>query len=246
MGEDGSDVKQMLRDFADIRVTQQAAAEQLKNLKQKLNLKKEELAFALSILTDLRQESMEKMNMIGNIGDLVGEIPEYKKRISLLSESVDQTQRVTQEKLEEISRVQQKQDRDNAMVEERIEGERVKERAREETNIEELEKLLRGAQEIEMENAQRQMEREKLKVEEQTGRLEEENRLMREKHKREIQAMNNQLLEANKASDQSKEISMEVVRKEMEMMKQEYEGKLGDLAKQISAFKERKAGQAAP
>ena len=92
----------------------------------------------------------------------------------------------------------------------------------------------------------RQMEREKLKVEEQTGRLEEENRLMREKHKREIQAMNNQLLEANKASDQSKEISMEVVRKEMEMMKQEYEGKLGDLAKQISAFKERKAGQAAP
>ena len=29
MGEDGSDVKQMLRDFADIRVTQQAAAEEL-------------------------------------------------------------------------------------------------------------------------------------------------------------------------------------------------------------------------
>ena len=132
------------------------------------------------------------------------------------------------------------------MVEKRIEGERLKERAREETNIEELEKLLRGAQEIEMENAQRQMEREKLKVEEQTGRLEEENRLVQEKHKRKIQAMDNQLFEANKASDQSKEISMEVVRKEMEMMKQEYEGKLGDLAKQISAFKERKAGQAAP
>ena len=89
------------------------------------------------------------------------------------------------------------------------------------------------------------MEREKLKVEEQTGNLEEENRLMQEKHMRKIQAMNNQLLEANKASDQSKEISMEVVRKEMEMRKQEYEGKLGDLAKQIAAFKERKAGQAA-
>jgi hypothetical protein len=116
---------------------------------------------------------------------------------------------------------------------------------REETNIEELEKLLRGAQEIEMENAQRQMEREKLKVEEQTGNLEEENRLMQEKHKRKIQAMNNLLLEANKASDQSTEISMEVVRKEMEMMKQEYEGKLGDMAKQIAAVKERKAGQAA-
>ena len=31
----------------------------------------------------------------------------------------------------------------------------------------------------------------------------------------------------------------------IEMMKKEYEEKLGDLAKQISAFKERKAGQAA-
>ena len=125
MGEDWSDVKQMLRDFAGIRVTQQTATEQLKNLEQMLNLKKEELALAQSILTELRRGSMEKMNMIGNIGDLVGEIPEYKKRISLLSESVDQTQRVTQEKLEEISRVQQKQDRDIAMVEKRIEGERV-------------------------------------------------------------------------------------------------------------------------
>ena len=131
------------------------------------------------------------------------------------------------------------------MVEKRIEGERLKERAREETNIEELEKLLRGAQEIEVENFQRQMEREKQRVQEQTGILEEENRRMQEKHSRKIQAMNNQLLEANKASDQRKVISMEVVRKDMEVMKQEYERQLGDLARQIAAYKERKAGQTA-
>lgn len=238
-------IKQMLQDFIGIRVTQQASAEQLNNMKQMLNLKEEELAFAHSILAQLRQEGMQRMNMIGNIGDLVGEIPEYKKRISELSESVDQTQRATQEKVEEISRVQQKQDRDNAMVEKRIEGERLKERAREETNIEELEKLLRGAQEIEVENFQRQMEREKQRVQEQTGILEEENRRMQEKHIRKIQAMNNQLLEANKASDQRKVISMEVVRKDMEVMKQEYERQLGDLARQIAAYKERKAGQTA-
>ena len=245
MGEHEGGIKQMLQDFIGIRVTQQASAEQLKNMKQVLNLKKEELAFAHSLLAELRQEGIERMNMIGNIGDLVGEIPEYKKRISELSESVDQIQRATQEKLEEISRVQQKQDRDNAMVEKRIEGERLKERAREETNIEELEKFLRGAQEIEVENYQRQMERERQKVQEQTKIFEEENRRMREKHSRKIQTMNNQLLEANKVSDQRKVISMEVVRKDMEVMKQEYERQLGDLARQIAAYKERKAGQAA-
>ena len=138
MGEDGSSVKQMLQDFAVIRVGQQAAAEQLKNLKQVLHSKEEELACAQSILAELRQEGVEKMSMIGNIGDLVGEIPEYKKRISELSEGVDHIQRATQERLEEISKVQQRQDRDNAMVEKRIEGEKLKERAREKTDIEEF------------------------------------------------------------------------------------------------------------
>ena len=242
MGEDAVDSKQMLQDFASIRVIQQASAEQLDNLKQELKLKEEELAYAKSNLAEMRQEGRAKVRMIGNIGDLVGEIPEYKKKISELSESVDQTQRATQDKVEEILRVQQKQNRDNAMVEERIEGERVKERAREQTNIEELEKLLRGAQEIEVENAQRQMEREKQKVQEQTRILEEEIRLMREKHSKKIQTMKNQLLAANKASDQSKVMSMEDVRKDMDNMKQEYDRRVGDLAKQIAAFKERKAG----
>ena len=242
MGEDAVDSKQMLQDFASIRVIQQASAEQLDILKQELKLKEEELAYAKSNLAEMRQEGRAKVRMIGNIGDLVGEIPEYKKKISELSESVDQTQRATQDKVEEILRVQQKQNRDNAMVEERIEGERVKERAREQTNIEELEKLLRGAQEIEVENAQRQMEREKQKVQEQTRILEEEIRLMREKHSKKIQTMKNQLLAANKASDQSKVMSMEDVRKDMDNMKQEYDRRVGDLAKQIAAFKERKAG----
>jgi len=245
MGEDAVDSKQMLQDFASIRVIQQASAEQLDNLKQELKLKEEELAYAKSNLAEMRQEGRAKVRMIGNIGDLVGEIPEYKKKISELSESVDQTQRATQDKVEEILRVQQKQNRDNAMVEERIEGERVKERAREQTNIEELEKLLRGAQEIEVENAQRQMEREKQKVQEQTRILEEEIRLMREKHSKKIQTMKNQLLAANKASDQSKVMSMEDVRKDMDNMKQEYDRRVGDLAKQIAAFKERKAGKEA-
>ena len=242
MGEDAVDSKQMLQDFASIRVIQQASAEQLDNLKQELKLKEEELAYAKSNLAEMCQEGRVKVRMVGNIGDLVGEIPEYKKKISELSESVDQTQRATQDKVEEILRVQQKQNRDNAMVEERIEGERVKERAREQTNIEELEKLLRGAQEIEVENAQRQMEREKQKVQEQTRILEEEIRLMREKHSKKIQTMKNQLLAANKASDQSKVMSMEDVRKDMDNMKQEYDRRVGDLAKQIAAFKERKAG----
>ena len=242
MGEDAVDSKQMLQDFASIRVIQQASAEQLDILKQELKLKEEELAYAKSNLAEMRQEGRAKVRMIGNIGDLVGEIPEYKKKISELSESVDQTQRATQDKVEEILRVQQKQNRDNAMVEERIEGERVKERAREQTNIEELDKLLRGAQEIEVENAQRQMEREKQKVQEQTRILEEEIRLMREKHSKKIQTMKNQLLAANKASDQSKVMSMEDVRKDMDNMKQEYDRRVGDLAKQIAAFKERKAG----
>ena len=242
MGEDAVDSKQMLQDFASIRVIQQASAEQLDNLKQELKLKEEELAYAKSNLAEMCQEGRVKVRMVGNIGDLVGEIPEYKKKISELSESVDQTQRATQDKVEEILRVQQKQNRDNAMVEERIEGERVKERAREQTNIEELEKLLRGAQEIEVENAQRQMEREKQKVQEQTRILEEEIRLMQEKHSKKIQTMKNQLLAANKASDQSKVMSMEDVRKDMDNMKQEYDRRVGELAKQIAAFKERKAG----
>ena len=243
--DDAGSSNQMLQDFACIRVAQQASAEQMKKLKQMLKLKEEELAFVKSNLADMRQGGMEKVNMIGNIGDLVGEIPKYKKRISELSQSVDESQRATQGKLEEISRVQQKQDRDNAMVEERIEGERVKERAQEEVNIEELEKLLRGAQEIDIENAERRMEREKQKVDEKGRILEEEIKLMREKHGRKIQTLNNQLLEAKKASDETKVFSMEVVRKDMELMKQEYEGRIGDLAKLIAAFKERKAGQAA-
>ena len=108
-----------------------------------------------------------------------------------------------------------------------------------------MKKPILRTQEIEVENGRRKMEKEKAKVEEQTRMLEEENRLMRENHSRKIQTMNNQLLEANKGSDQFKVISMEVVRKDMEMMKQAYERQLGDLASQIAAFKERKAGQAA-
>jgi len=245
MEEHGDGLKQMLQDFAGIRVKQQASAGKLKSLKQVLKMKEEEVAFAHSNLAELQQEGVEKVNLIGNLGDLVGEIPEYKKRISELSESVDQSQRATQEKLEEMLKVQQKQDRENTMLEERIQVERVKERVRDETNIEELEKFLKGAQEIEVGNTQRRLEKEKEKVEEQTRMLEEENRLMRENHSRKIQMMNNQLLEANKASDQTKMISMENVRKDMEMMKQEYESQMGDLAGQIYAFKERKAGQAA-
>ena len=245
MGEHGDGSQQMLQEFTGIRVKQQGSAGKLKSLQQVLNMKKGEVAFAHSNLAELQQEGVEKMKLIGNLGDLVGEIPEYKKRISALSESVDQSQRATQAKLEEMLKVRQKQDRESTMVEERIQGERLKEKVREETNIEELEKLLRGAQEVEVENGRRKMEKEKEKVEEQTRMLEEENRLMRENHSRKIQTMNNQLLEANKGSDQSKVTSMEVVRKEMEMMKQEYESQLGDLASQIAAFKERKAGKQA-
>ena len=195
MEEHGDGLKQMLQDFAGIRVKQQVSAGKLKSLKQVLNMKEEELAFAHSNLAELRQEGIEKMKLIGSFGDLVGEIPEYKKRISELSESVDQSQRATQEKLEEMLKVQQKQEREYAMVEERIQGERVKERAREETNIEELEKFLKGAQEIEVGNTQRRLEKEKEKVEEQTQMLEQENRLIQENHSRKIQMMNNQLLD---------------------------------------------------
>ena len=81
MGEHGAGPKQMLQDFAGIRVKQQASARQLKNLQQLMNLKEEELAFAHSNLGELCQEGVEEMKLIGNIGDLVGEIPEYKKRI---------------------------------------------------------------------------------------------------------------------------------------------------------------------
>ena len=242
MGEHGSG---MVEDFAGIRVTQQDSARELMDLKHMLKLKEEKLAFVHSNLAKLRQEGMEKVKRIGIIGDLVGEIPEYKKRISELSESVDQTQRATQDKLEEISRVQQKQDRDNAMVEERIERERLKERVREKTNIDELEKIFKGTQEIQVENAQRQLERERRKVEQQIRVVEKENKMMREKHNKKVQLMNNQLLEANKSPDQSKVMSMEDVRKDMELKKQEYESQLGDLTKKIAALKERKAGQAA-
>ena len=245
MGEHGDGSQQMLQEFTGIRVKQQGSAGKLKSLQQVLNMKKGEVAFAHSNLAELQQEGVEKMKLIGNLGDLVGEIPEYKKRISALSESVDQSQRATQAKLEEMLKVRQKQDRESTMVEERIQAESVKEKVREQTNLEELEKLLRAAQEIEVGNGRRKMEKEKEQVEEQTRMLEQENRLMRENHNRKIQMMNNQLLEANKGSDQSKVMSMEVVRKDMEMMKQEYESQLGDLANQIAAFKERKSGQQA-
>merc|ERR1719370_2796634 len=133
---------------------------------------------------------------------------------------------------------------ENADVAKRIECERLKERSREETNIQELEKLLRGAQEIELENCQRQIKREKQKAEEKVLGLEEEYRLLQEKHSGKIKVMKQQLLDAetNRSSEQTKLLDMEVVRREMESIKENYEEELGELSKQIGALKERKSG----
>ena len=241
---DGEGLRKILQDFAASRVDQQASAEKVRSLKKRLDLILEELASAHSNLAGLRQDGIEMVKKVGNIEELVGEIPEYKKRISTLSESVDSVQRATQEVVEDISKVQLKQSRENADVAKRIECERLKERSREETNIQELEKLLRGAQEIELENCQRQMKREKQKAEEKVLGLEEENRLLQEKHCGKIQVMKQQLLDAetNRSSEQTKLLDMEAVRREMESIKENYEAELGELSKQIGALKERKSG----
>jgi len=241
---DGEGLRKILQDFAASRVDQQASAEKVRSLKKRLDLILEELASAHSNLAGLRQDGIEMVKKVGNIEELVGEIPEYKKRISTLSESVDSVQRATQEVVEDISKVQLKQSRENADVAKRIECERLKERSREETNIQELEKLLRGAQEIELENCQRQIKREKQKAEEKVLGLEEENRLLQEKHCGKIQVMKQQLLDAetNRSTEQTKLLDMEVVRREMESIKENYEAELGELSKQIGALKERKSG----
>jgi len=241
---DGEGLRKILQDFAAPRVDQQASAEKVRSLKKSLDLILEELASAHTNLAGLRQDGIEMVKKVGNIEELVGEIPEYKKRISTLSESVDRVQRATQEVVEDISKVQQKQERENADVAKRIECERLKERSREETNIQELEKLLRGAQEIELENCQRQIRREKQKAEEKVLGLEEENRLLKEKHCGKMQVMKQQLLDAetNRSTEQTKLLDMEVVRREMESIKENYEAEFGELSKQIGALKERKSG----
>ena len=244
---DGEGLRKILQDFAAFRVDQQASAEKVRSLKKRLDLILEELASAHTNLAGLRQDGIEMVKKVGNIKELLGEIPEYKKRISTLSESVDRVQRATQEVVEDISKVQQKQERENADVAKRIECERLKERSREETNIQELEKLLRGAQEIELENCQRQIRREKQKAEEKVLGLEEENRLLKEKHCGKMQVMKQQLLDAetNRSTEQTKLLDMEVVRREMESIRENYEAELGELSKQIGALKERKSGSTA-
>jgi len=244
---DGEGLRKILQDFAASRVDQQASAEKVRSLKKRLDLILEELASAHTNLAGLRQDGIEMVKKVGNIEELVGEIPEYKKRISTLSESVDRVQRATQEVVEDISKVQQKQERENADVAKRIECERLKERSREETNIQELEKLLRGAQEIELENCHRQIRREKQKAEEKALGLEEENRLLQEKHCGKMQVMKQQLLDAetNRSTEQTKLLDMEVVRREMESIRENYEAELGELSKQIGALKERKSGSTA-
>jgi len=244
---DGEGLRKILQDFAASRIDQQASAEKVRSLKKRLDMILEELASAHTNLAGLRQDGIEMVKKVGNIEELVGEIPEYKKRISTLSESVDRVQRATQEVVEDISKVQQKQERENADVAKRIECERLKERSREETNIQELEKLLRGAQEIELENCHRQLRREKQKAEEKVLGLEEENRLLQEKHCGKMQVMKQQLLDAetNRSTEQTKLLDMEVVRREMESIKENYEAELGELLKQIGALKERKSGSTA-
>ena len=241
---DGEGLRKILQDFAAFRVDQQASAEKVRSLKKSLDLILEELASAHTNLAGLRQDGIEMVKKVGNIEELVGEIPEYKKRISTLSESVDRVQRATQEVVEDISKVQQKQERENADVAKRIECERLKERSREETNIQELEKLLRGAQEIELENCHRQIRREKEKAEEKALGLEEENRLLQEKHCGKMRVMKQQLLdvETNRSTEQTKLLDMEVVRREMESIRENYEAEVGELSKQIEALKERKSG----
>ena len=244
---DGEGLRKILQDFAAFRVDQQASAEKVRSLKKSLDLILEELASAHTNLAGLRQDGIEMVKKVGNIEELVGEIPEYKKRISTLSESVDRVQRATQEVVEDISKVQQKQERENADVAKRIECERLKERSREETNIQELEKLLRGAQEIELENCHRQIGGEKQKAEEKVLGLEEENRLLQEKHCGKMRVMKQQLLdvETNRSTEQTKLLDMEVVRREMESIRENYEAELGELSKQIGALKERKSGSTA-
>ena len=244
---DGEGLRKILQDFAAFRVDQQASAEKVRSLKKRLDLILEELASAHTNLAGLRQDGIEMVKKVGNIEELLGEIPEYKKRISTLSESVDRVQRATQEVVEDISKVQQKQERENADVSKRIECERLKERSREETNIQELEKLLRGAQEIELENCHRQIRREKEKAEEKALGLEEENRLLKEKHCGKMQVMKQQLLDAetNRSTEQTKLLDMEVVRREMESIRENYEAELDELSKQIGALKERKSGSTA-
>ena len=59
--------------------------------------------------------------------------------------------------------------------------------------------------------------------------------------------MKQQLLDAetNRSTEQTKLLDMEVVRREMESIRENYEAELGELSKQIGALKERKSGSTA-
>ena len=81
---DGEGLRKILQDFAASRVDQQASAEKVQSLKKSLDLILEELTSAHTNLAGLRQDGIEMVNKVGNIEELVGEIPEYKKRISTL------------------------------------------------------------------------------------------------------------------------------------------------------------------
>ena len=59
-----------------------------------------------------------------------------------------------------------------------------------------------------------------------------------------MRVMKQQLLdvETNRSKEQTKLLDMEVVRREMESIKENYEAEFGELSKQIGALKERKSG----
>ena len=104
----GGDLRQLLNNFSRIQKEAILKSSQLETLREDGKRNEEKLAEALEKVEILKKNCAEKQKMVELIHNMVGVIPEYKKKIKELSEVVNKYKKIIQENMKEISRLKEK------------------------------------------------------------------------------------------------------------------------------------------
>ena len=222
-------LKQLIIDYTSIATHYRKVHEECHSLKDELKEKTASLEILEDRMCVLETDCELQNSIVETVAEQVSVIPEYRRKIAELTESIQDMEKILGEKNEEISRLNQKHIGDIGELHEKIEREKKQDREEEERRIEEMGELLKQEQEAEIVSLTKQAEREKRLVMEQLESVQEKILTIQVEHEEEMEAMKVHLAAANRTSSYNNSASAEIFKKKLSAMQQHYERQIQDL-----------------
>ena len=223
------DLKSLLTDFSSISMASEELVEENKKLRDRMDEKEKRLLEAVTLSTRLEKDLQRKQGMLEMVHQQLVVIPELRRKVDGLTETVMMLEKMSTSKDQDLSRLKQKHLADLNSLKEEIEKEREESRDEENKRMKELEEFFRQAQETELASMEKKGEREKQVTVEQLKTMEAELQRVKAEQEEELEMMRVQIISAKGKANQAVPNSSEIYRKKMMAMQEHYEKQIQEL-----------------